>query len=171
MKVLLVCSSGGHFKALHQLRPFWEGYDHTWVTFRTPVTEALLENGSVYWAWSPTNRNISNLLKNLLLAWKVLRRNRPDLVISTGAGVAVPFLWLAKLLGSQTVFIESITRVTDLSLSAKLALPFLNVLYVHWSQLQVRYPQAELITSQPELNQEEMTIQNNNYPVSAPKTV
>ncbi|KAM3092804.1 hypothetical protein ACKFKG_21555 [Phormidesmis sp. 146-35] len=148
MKVLLVCSAGGHFKAIYQLRSFWETCDRRWVTFRTPVTEASLEGEKVDWAWSPTNRNFPNLLKNLVLAWTVLRRDRPDVVISTGAGVAVPFLAIAKLLGSQTVFVESITRVTDLSLSAKLARPFVSVLYVHWAELQLRYPQAELINPQ-----------------------
>lgn len=146
MKVLLVCSSGGHFKALYQLRPFWGARDRHWVTFRTTMTEAQLEGEIVDWAWSPTNRNLPNLIRNMGLAWKILRRDRPDLVISTGAGVAVPFLMLGKLLGSQTIFIESITRVNDLSLSAKLSLPFLNVLYVHWSQLQRRYPKAKLIS-------------------------
>jgi beta-1,4-N-acetylglucosaminyltransferase len=148
MKVMLVCSSGGHFKALYQLQPFWELDDRVWVTFQTPTTESLLKDEKVYWAWSPTNRNIPNLLRNIGLAWKILRRDRPDLLISTGAGIAVPFINLARLFGSKTVFIESITRVTDLSLSAKLSLPFLNLLYVHWAQLQIRYPQAELITLQ-----------------------
>lgn len=154
MRVLLVCSAGGHFKALYQLRPFWETCDHSWITFRTPITEAFLEDEKVDWAWSPTNRNLPNLLRNLALAWTVLRRERPDVVISTGAGVAVPFLFLARLLGSQTVFVESITRVRDLSLSAKLALPFLTVLYVHWSELQLRYPQAELILSSSSAHEE-----------------
>jgi beta-1,4-N-acetylglucosaminyltransferase len=65
--------------------------------------------------------------------------------LTTGAGVAVPFLIVGKLLGSQTIFIESITRVQQLSLSARLVLPFLDVLYVYWPQLKIRYPKAELI--------------------------
>jgi UDP-N-acetylglucosamine:LPS N-acetylglucosamine transferase len=148
MKVLLVCSSGGHFKALQQLHPFWEKHERVWVTFFTVTTEAALTGETVYWAYSPTNRNLPNLLKNLLLAFKILQQSRPDVIISTGAGIAVPFLMLGKLFGSQTVFIESITRTQTLSLSAKLALPFLSVLYVHWPQLQARYPQAELVISQ-----------------------
>ncbi|NJR40478.1 MAG: UDP-N-acetylglucosamine--LPS N-acetylglucosamine transferase [Leptolyngbyaceae cyanobacterium CSU_1_4] len=145
MKVLLVCSAGGHFSTCYQLRPFWQNHDPVWVTFRTPTTETSLKDEKVYWAWSPTNRNLPNLVRNFFLSWKVLRREKPDVVISTGAGVSVPFLFLAWVLGSQTIFVESITRVTDLSLSAKLALPFLQVIYVHWEQLQIRYPKAELI--------------------------
>uniref|UniRef100_B8HJT3 Oligosaccharide biosynthesis protein Alg14 like protein n=1 Tax=Cyanothece sp. (strain PCC 7425 / ATCC 29141) TaxID=395961 RepID=B8HJT3_CYAP4 len=148
MKILLVCSSGGHFKALQQLHPFWQNHERLWVTFRTATTEAALVGENVVWAYSPTNRNLPNLVRNLGLAWKIIRQERPSLIISTGAGVAVPFLLLGKLLGSQTVFIESVTRIQTLSLSARLVLPFLTVLYVHWPQLQARYPQAELVVSQ-----------------------
>jgi UDP-N-acetylglucosamine:LPS N-acetylglucosamine transferase len=147
MKILLVCSTGGHFRALQQLESFWENYEHCWVTFRTKPTETALRGETVYWAFGPTNRNIPNLVRNLWFAWKVISQERPDLVISTGAGVAVPFVILSKLLGSQTAFVESITRAEELSLSARLVLPFLDVLYVHWPQLKVRYPKAELILS------------------------
>jgi beta-1,4-N-acetylglucosaminyltransferase len=150
MKVLLVCSSGGHFKATQQLCSFWQSHTRCWVTFRTPTTETALANETVHWAYSPTNRNVPNLIRNLVLAFKILWRERPELIITTGAGVAVPFLIVGKLLGSQTVFIESVTRVTNLSLSARLTLPFLTALYVHWPQLQTRYPQAEMIGAQKE---------------------
>lgn len=129
------------------LHPFWKNHERTWVTFCSATTEAELEAERVYWAWSPTNRNLPNLIRNFFLAWQVLSKEAPYLVISTGAGVAVPFLILAKFFGSRTVFIESITRVQQLSLSARLVLPFLDILYVHWPQLQTRYSQAELIGS------------------------
>lgn len=149
MKVLLICSSGGHFKALQQLASFWGEHDRRWVTFRTATTTAFCQESreSVTWAYSPTNRNIPNLIRNLFLALKILRKYRPDVILTTGAGVSVPFLILGKLFGCQTVFVESVTRVTSLSLSAKLSLPFLSVLYVHWQQLLAKYPKAELIPS------------------------
>lgn len=145
MKLLLVSSSGGHFKGLMQLQPFWSLYQRSWVTFNTPTTKTALVGEDVTWAFSPTNRHLSNLLRNALLSWKILRSFHPDLVISTGAGVAVPFLILGKLLGCRTIFVESITRIETLSLSARLVLPFLDVLYVHWPQLQSQFPRAELI--------------------------
>jgi len=115
------------------------------VTFDTATTRAALEGELVTWAHSPTNRNLPNLIRNALLSWRVLHTCKPDVILSTGAGVAVPFLILGKLLGCRTVFVESITRIETLSLSARLALPFIDVLYVHWPQLQTRYPRAELI--------------------------
>lgn len=145
MKILLVCSSGGHFNALLQLQDFWIDYERTWVTFENASTQTTLADETVHWAYHPTNRNIPNLMRNLLLAGRVLRNEQPQLVLSTGAGVAVPFIILAKLMGIQTAFVESITRVNSLSLSAQLVLPFLDALYVHWQSLVDRYQQAELI--------------------------
>ncbi|MBW4531401.1 MAG: UDP-N-acetylglucosamine--LPS N-acetylglucosamine transferase [Aphanothece saxicola GSE-SYN-MK-01-06B] len=147
MKILLVCSSGGHFKALQQLADFWQRHPHLWVTFRTATTETALAQEQVLWAHSPTNRNLPNLLRNLWLALQVISSERPDVILSTGAGVAVPFLLIGKLFGCKTVFIESVTRIQTLSLSARLVHPFLDILYVHWPQLQLRYPRAELVQS------------------------
>jgi beta-1,4-N-acetylglucosaminyltransferase len=141
MKVLLVCSSGGHFSGMMHLRSFWEKTERVWVTFRSPSTEGMLQQERVWWAFSPTNRHVGNLIRNFSLAVWVLLQEKPDVVLSTGAGVAVPFLVLARLLGSQTIFIESITRVTSLSVSARLVLPFSEV-YVQWPQLQALYPQT-----------------------------
>ncbi len=145
MKLLLISSSGGHFNALHQLAPFWQSHDRQWVTFSTATTKSYLAGETVHWAFGPTNRNLGNLWRNLKLATRVLTQERPDMVITTGAGVAVPFIFLAKTLGIKTVFIESFTRVNDISLSAKIVLPWIDLLYVQWEQLQKRYPQAELI--------------------------
>ena len=146
MKILLISSTGGHFQALQKLETFWGKHECCWVTFQTNYTERFLGNNKkVYWAHSPTNRNLPNLVRNLGLAWQVINGEDPDLVISTGAGVAVPFLILAKLKRKKTVFIESFTRVNELSLSARLVLPFLDALYVQWEQLKIKYPQAQLI--------------------------
>lgn len=123
-KIMVVCSSGGHFKYAQSLKPFLERFQSTcWVTFKKPDTESQLKSDreQIYWANSPTNRNLPNLVRNLLLAFKVLKDEQPDIVISTGAGVAVPFLLLAKFFyKKQTLFIESKTRFKKLSLSARI---------------------------------------------------
>lgn len=155
-KVLMVCSSGGHFKYAQSLRPFLDHFAHTsWVTFRSGTTESQLQdiNGNIHWAFSPTNRNIPNLVRNLWLAAQVVHRERPDLTITTGAGVGVPFLLIAKLLcGSKTVFVESKTRLQDVSLSAKLlkVCGALSRLVVRSAHLANRYPRS-LCVAAPEL--------------------
>lgn len=146
MKVLLISSTGGHFQALQRLQSFWSKYDCCWVTFKTASTELILDHEKVYWAYSPTNRNLINLIRNFWLAWRIIQQEKPQLVLSTGAGVAVPFIILAKLAGVKTVFIESFTRVEELSLSARLVMPFLDIIYVQWEQLTIKYSKARLIS-------------------------
>ncbi|MCC0179224.1 UDP-N-acetylglucosamine--LPS N-acetylglucosamine transferase [Waterburya agarophytonicola K14] len=145
MKILLISSTGGHLNALQKLQSFWQKHECCWVTFKTDSTELLLDAEKVYWAYSPTNRNIPNLFKNLYLAYQVIKKEKPQLVLSTGAGIAVPFIIMAKFCGVKTAFIESFTRVQELSLSARLVLPFLDKLYVQWEELEAKYSKAELI--------------------------
>src|SRR3989304_1528298 len=97
MKICLVSSSGGHLTLLYALRPCWIKYERFWVTFAKEDALSILEGERTYWAHFPTNRNVKNLIKNLFLAFRILKREKPDIIISTGAGVAVPFFWLGKL--------------------------------------------------------------------------
>ena len=146
MDVILISSTGGHFRTLVNLKPFWQNRKRCWVTQKSHSTESILGQEKVYWAYGPTNRNIKNLVKNLFLAWKVISQEQPKLIITTGAGESVPFVIIGKLFGSQVVFVESITRVKDISLSAKLVLPLIDRLYVRWSSLKAKYPHAEIIS-------------------------
>jgi len=142
-KIGLVCSSGGHFFELYSLEEFWKEFKHFWVTFEKEDTNYLLKNEKVYLAYSPTNRNIKNLFKNIILSFKILTKERPDLILSTGAGIAVPFIYAAKILRIKTIYIESLTRVVDLSLTGKLIYPIVDVLLVQWPELEKRYGKAK----------------------------
>jgi UDP-N-acetylglucosamine:LPS N-acetylglucosamine transferase len=102
----------------------------------------LLQAERVVYAYSPTTRNLWNLARNLRLAWRVVSRERPKILITTGAGVAVPFAWVARLRGARIVYVESVTRVDDLSLSAKLVAPIADRLYVQWPELAEAHPRA-----------------------------
>ena len=98
MKVCLVGSSGGHLTHLYMLKPFWEKHERFWVTFDKQDAKSLLKDEKMYGCYYPTNRNLKNLLRNTVLAFKVLFKERPDILISSGAAVAVPFFYIAKLL-------------------------------------------------------------------------
>ncbi len=142
MKLCLVASSGGHLIELVGLKEVWEKYERFWISFLKEDAQTLLEGERVIWAYHPTNRNVKNLIKNLGLAWRVLRRERPDVIFSTGAGVAVPFLWIGRILGIRTVYLELLTRIRDLSLTGKLVYPFADRIFVQWPELTERYPKA-----------------------------
>lgn len=126
------------------LREFWKDKERAWVCAPTSDAKYLLaDEPEVHWAFYPTVRNAPNLARNLALAWRVLGARRPDLILTTGAGMAVPFLWVARVRGIPTVYVESITRLNELSLAARMVRPFVTRLLVQWPDLAARYPGVE----------------------------
>ena len=145
MKAMLVCSSGGHLVQLVRLRPWWSQHQRVWVTFDTPEVGSVLEGERVVWAHHPTTRNLPNAARNVALAWRTLRRERPDLVVSDGAGVAVSFFLVAKLLRVRTVFIEVVDRPTLRTLTGRLVYPIADLFCVQHEEQRRLYPRAEAI--------------------------
>lgn len=145
LKLLLVCSSGGHLAQLAALQPWSKEHRRHWVCFDTPEALDLLRHEQVTWAYHPTTRNVVNLVRNLGLAWRVLRRERPDVVISTGAGVAVPFFVLARLTGVSTTYLEVYDRIDTPTLTARLCRPFTDRMLVQWDEQRRLYSGAEVV--------------------------
>ena len=144
-RVLLVGSSGGHLAQLVALRGWWADRHRHWVTFDTPDAQSALRDESVTWAHHPTTRNVPNLLRNTWQAVKVLRRERPDVVVSTGAGVALPYFVLGRLLGVLTVYVEVYDRVETATLTGRLCRPFTRLMLVQWPEQLGLYRDAELV--------------------------
>jgi beta-1,4-N-acetylglucosaminyltransferase len=133
--VLLVCSCGGHLLQLVALRESWQGFSRAWVTFDKSDARSLLAQERVFFAHGPTNRNVKNLFRNLAVAWCVVREVRPQVVVTTGAGIAVPFAWVARLRGATVVYVESLARIEGPSLSYRLIAPVASRRYVQWPEL------------------------------------
>ena len=141
-KICLVGSSGGHLTHLLMLKTFWENKDRFWVTFNKEDANSILRSERVYHCFYPTNRNLINLLKNSLLAIKILKRERPDLIISSGAAVAVPFFYIGKILGSKTVYVEVFDRIDKPTLTGKMVYPITDKFIVQWEEMKKVYPKA-----------------------------
>lgn len=133
-RALLVCSPGGHLLQLLSLRPAWEDMERTWITLAAPDSEYLLRDERKVLARGPTNRSIRALVTNLALAWRVIRRERPDAILSTGAALAVPFFLIGKLHGARLVYVESLTRTDGLSLAGRLVYPLADAFFVQWPE-------------------------------------
>ncbi|GAB3207526.1 UDP-N-acetylglucosamine--LPS N-acetylglucosamine transferase [Marinactinospora thermotolerans] len=140
--VLFVASSGGHLAQLCALRPWWEERERAWVTFRTPDAESALAGEDVRWAYHPTTRHLGNLVRNTVLAARTLARTRPSVVVSTGAGVALPFFALAWLLRIPTVYIEVYDRIDTPTLTARLCRPFTRLFLAQWEEQRAFMPTA-----------------------------
>jgi hypothetical protein len=142
---MLVCSSGGHLLQLYRLKPWWQKHERRWVTFKMPDSLSMLGGEEVAWAYQPTTRNIPNLLRNLRLAWRLLRRHRPHVIVSSGAGVAVPFFLLGRLFGMKTIYIEVYDRIDLSTLTGRLVYPFTDLFLLQWEEQRRFYPRGRMI--------------------------
>ena len=142
MKIGMVCSSGGHLLLLHLLETFWRKHDRFWVTFKKEDAISLLEKEKVYWSYFPTNRNIFNLVRNFFVAIRVLFKERPDIIVSTGAGVAIPFFYLGKLLGKKLVFIEAYERIENPSLTGRIVYRITDAFILQWEEQKKFFPKG-----------------------------
>lgn len=142
LKVCLVGSSGGHLAHLYMLKPFWQDKERFWVTFDKEDAKSLLEGERMIPCYYPTNRSIKALIKNTRLAVNVLKKERPDLIISSGAAVAVPFFYIGKLLGAKCIYIEVFDRIDHSTISGKLIYPIADKFIVQWEEMKRIYPKA-----------------------------
>jgi UDP-N-acetylglucosamine:LPS N-acetylglucosamine transferase len=145
LKVALVSSAGGHLIQLYNLQSWWEKHERLWVTFDLADSRSLLEGEEVFYAYHPTTRNVVNLLRNLVLAWRVLRATRPDIVVSTGAAVAFPFFVIARLLKIKTTYVEVYDRIDRPTLTGRLCYPISNLFLLQWEEQKRLYPRGEVI--------------------------
>lgn len=142
-KVCIPTSSGGHLTHMWLLKPVWSrAEDRFWVTFDKEDANSLLAGERVYHCFFPTNRNIPNLIRNTGLAIRVLRKERPDLIISSGAAVAVPFFIIGKILGAKCVYVEVFDRVDKSTLTGKMLNGLSDIFVVQWPEMMNVYKNA-----------------------------
>ncbi len=131
-RILLVCNPGGHLLQMLALQSAWQDVEHRWVTLAAADSESLLADDDVVFARGPTARNIGNLVRNLMIAWRTVRDFQPDVILSTGAALAIPFFIVGRLHGRRLVYVESFTRVRAPSLSGRIVYPLTDAFFVQW---------------------------------------
>lgn len=135
MKVALVCSHGGHFTETVQILDAFADHDIFFATYHSSREEDVRAIAPAYFT-----DNIGASYRRMFLAFfwalDVLRREKPDVVVSLGSEIAIPFFVWAKLLGIRTLFIESWCRVENLSKTGRLLYPIADEFWVQWPQLQ-----------------------------------
>ena len=70
---------------------------------------------------------------------KIMRKERPDYIISTGSEIAIPPFLIAKMTKAKTVFIESWCRTKTRSGTGKILYPFADLFLVQWPELLHHY--------------------------------
>jgi beta-1,4-N-acetylglucosaminyltransferase len=142
LKVCVACSPGGHLVQVRQLAQIYEKYDYFYFTFSGTVAESLAYDSRVRTIPNIVRRNPVSWLFGAFLSAKIALVERPDVVITTGAGVVVFFCIFSKLLGAKIIFIESMAKVEKPTLTARLLYPFSDLFLVQWSNLKKFFPKA-----------------------------
>lgn len=145
MRILFCCSGGGHLSQLLVLRDWWERHDRLWVSFPTEQVRSALAGEELVECHHPTTRNVANLLRNTVLAWRVLRRDRPDVIVTTGAAIALPFVLLGRLLRIPSAYLEVYDRVDSTTMTGRLCRPLVDRFLVQWPSQQRLYPGSDLV--------------------------
>lgn len=145
MKICFACSTGGHLSQLEQLRPWFQKHDRYWIVPDRDDTRSILPSERLIPPFHPTTRSARNAVRNFGLAIRTLRSERPDVVVSTGAGIAVPVFLAAKLLGVPTVYIEVFGRIDLPTVSGRLCHPLADLFLLQWPDQRQFYKKGELV--------------------------
>ncbi|MGE5709123.1 MAG: PssD/Cps14F family polysaccharide biosynthesis glycosyltransferase [Nitrospira sp.] len=138
-QICLVSSGGGHLSELLALQPAYASCPHFFVlNQRVPLTKDM-EERTCYIRHSERDWHF---FVNLWEAWRILQRERPAVILSTGAGPAVPFALVGKLLGIHTVFVECSTQVARPSLTGRIMYRLADRFYYQWEGLKAYYPKG-----------------------------
>ena len=143
MKVCIVSSCGGHLTEVRCLMKAYEQYQHFYVLNDRVLLPSDMEGKTYFIAHS--ERDWKTLL-NLWEAYKILRRERPQVVLSTGAGPIVPFALVARFLfGARVVFVETITRVYTPSLTGRIMYRLAHLFFYQWEALGRYFPKGRFV--------------------------
>jgi len=131
MKIALVCSHGGHLTEMLQLMEAFEGHDVFFVTYISPRTKHL--NYPNYLIENIGKSPLRMLVSFFMMAL-IFRKERPELVLSTGSEIAIPAIFLAKIIGVRTFFIESWCRISTKSFTGTVVYFLTDEFLVQWPQ-------------------------------------
>lgn len=138
-KICIVSSCGGHLTEVRSLMPAYGRHDHFYVLNDRVVLPEDMKGRTYFIRHSERDRFF---FVNLWEAWRILRKERPKLILSTGAGPVVPFALVGKIFQIPTLFIETFTRVVQPSLTGRIMYFLAEQFFYQWKPLQCFFPKA-----------------------------
>lgn len=144
LKICFAASSGGHYEQLMMLMPLMKKYHSFIVTEKTPYSKPV--DGVDTWYLLQVNRKehlwFFRLLNNAARSVRILFREKPDVVVTTGVLAVVPLCLLQKLRGGKLVYIESFAKVNEPTETGKFLYRYADRFYVQWPSMLAFYPKA-----------------------------
>lgn len=142
-KVCFIASSGGHFEQLMMLKPLMKKHKSFVVTEKTNY---LVNTDEYIYYLKQVNRHeikfIPLMILNTLKSLKIFLKEKPDIIISTGALSVIPMCIIGKVFRKKIIFIESFAKITSPTLTGKLVYKFADQFYIQWESLRRFYPTA-----------------------------
>ena len=130
---------------LLKLASSWEGYEVFSVTTTEVVRDKLSKFGGVYVVGECNRQHPIRVIKVLLQCIRIVFRERPDVVISTGAAAGCMLCFMSKIFCAKVVWIDSITNVERISLSGRMVRYVANLFLVQWPELAQKRQNVEYV--------------------------
>ena len=144
IKICLISSHGGHLRQLLDATKNVIG-DKYYVTYKTKHTIDILKSYRHYFILDP-HRSFLKYLINTLQSFFHVIKEKPDVVISTGAGISIPTIFLCKyLLDTKIIFVESAANVVTPSKTGSFIYEHSDLFLIQWLTLKKNYPKAKYV--------------------------
>jgi UDP-N-acetylglucosamine:LPS N-acetylglucosamine transferase len=135
LQICLTCSHGGHLNEMLQLLEAFDGHDVFYFCYDAETTR-VLHNARLV---PNMARNPVEFLKNLFRAASLFHERRPDLIVSTGAEIAIPVMLVGLLFGARTIYVECGAQVAHPSVTGRVLHHFVDAFFVQWPELLSAY--------------------------------
>lgn len=150
-RLCLAGSGGGHVRQLLDLEPVWSRYDHFFVTENTSLGESIGRDHPArfveHYSFGQLRlgkpfKMIGAMLRNFAQSVAILARERPDVILTTGAGAVFWIALLGRLFGARIILVESFARFDAPSKFGRMVKPFATDLIAQSANLKSRWPEA-----------------------------
>jgi UDP-N-acetylglucosamine:LPS N-acetylglucosamine transferase len=145
LRICLAASAGGHISQLLKLAASWNGYETFCVTTTEVIRNKLNKLGEVYVVGECNRQHPIRVVTVFLRCIRIVLRERPDVVISTGAAAGCMLCFLGKMIGAKVVWVDSITNVERISLSGRMVRYIADLFLVQWPELASRNKKVEFV--------------------------
>ena len=143
-KVCLISSSGGHLEQIRQLKEVYQRYDCFYVVSRTKATEAMKQKHYIVSDLIRTNKmvEILRMTRMMIEQFRIFVKEKPDVILTTGAAIAIPMCVIGKVFKKKVIYIESFARMTTPNKTGLLIYKFADLFIIQWKELKKYYPNA-----------------------------
>lgn len=143
-KICFLASGGGHLEQINQLKQLKEKYDYFYVVQKTETNKKMKEK-HYFISENTKHNNVQFALKSILIFFqsiKIFWKEKPDVIICTGAGATIPMCYVGKMFRKKIIFIESFAKMNSPTETGKMVYPIADLFIVQWEEMKKFYPKA-----------------------------